>query len=74
MRILWNSCRDCDFSSLERVPRRSWMRVLPGLRNYHCDQCQADVLAPKKQVEARRWSVQPLRELAVPPAPEAQRK
>jgi len=70
MRIVWKSCQECDLASLDRIPRRFWMRLLPGLRHYHCTQCQANVLAPKKAVESRRWVGISAPGQSLPPAPQ----
>lgn len=67
MRIVWESCAECDFSELERVPRRLWMRLLPPLRHYYCKRCQSTLLAPKRLVESRQWMMTTFKNLR--PAP-----
>lgn len=59
MKVFWASCPRCDFAQLERVPRSFWMRLLPRWRHYHCADCSANVLAPKKRVDAGRWAAGP---------------
>ena len=67
MKIVWTSCRECDFSQLERIPRRLWMRLVPSLRHYHCNTCNSDLLAPKDKVEAQQWMQSTFKDLQVPP-------
>lgn len=67
MKIFWSSCSRCDFGQLERVPRTFWMRLLPRWRHYHCAQCSANVLAPKKIVESRRWATTTLKSIRITP-------
>lgn len=74
MRILWESCQECNLASLDRIPRRFWMRLLPGLRHYHCRQCGADVLAPKKAVESHRWAAISAPGQPLPPATQPRQK
>lgn len=48
----------CGFKELERIPRTFWMRWIPFVRFYRCNQCQAQFLASKRKVDAaRRLSV-----------------
>ena len=44
----------CAFKELERVPRTFWMRWIPFVRFYRCNQCQAQFLASKRKVDAAR--------------------
>lgn len=50
-----SSCDSCDLSTLERVPRKFWMRLMPGMRHYRCTACGRKQLAPKDLVESRKW-------------------
>ena len=49
MKILKAGCA-CRPPSLERLERRPWMRLLPGLRAYHCTNCGDSFLASKREV------------------------
>lgn len=49
MKILRAGCA-CRPPSLERLERSPWMRLLPGLRAYHCPTCDARFLASKREV------------------------
>lgn len=70
MKVFWRQpCDTCGFDGLERVPRAFWMRLLPGLRHYHCDRCKCHLLAPKQAVEARQWMMTTSRNFQ-PPAPQ----
>lgn len=66
MRILWSSCQACDFSDVERIPRKFWMRWLPPLRHYYCHQCKQTLLAPKQMVESRQWMMTTFKDFQVP--------
>jgi hypothetical protein len=66
MKILWASCRACDFSEVERIPRLFWMRLLSPLRHYHCRKCQASVLARKERVESRQWTLSTFKNFQAP--------
>lgn len=68
MKIIWKSCHACDFSEVERIPRRFWMRLLPRLRHYYCAKCGMAFLAPKNVVEAKQWMLSTFRDLPVPPS------
>jgi hypothetical protein len=70
MKIVWSSCRECDFSQLERIPRRFWMRLLPKMRHYHCKACDANLLAPKDKVEAQQWMQSTFKDFQAPPLEE----
>lgn len=65
MKILLKECSTCDLSELERVPRSFWMRLLPGLRHFHCQQCRSNVMAPKRLVEDRKWMMSTTKNLHV---------
>lgn len=49
MKILKAGCA-CRPPALERLERRPWMRLLPGLRAYHCPTCGESFLASKREV------------------------
>jgi hypothetical protein len=49
MKILKAGCA-CRPPSLERLERSPWMRLLPGLRAYHCTNCGESFLASKREV------------------------
>ncbi|WP_219213803.1 hypothetical protein [Variovorax boronicumulans] len=49
MKILKAGCA-CRPPSLERLERSPWMRLLPGLRAYHCPSCGQSFLASKREV------------------------
>jgi hypothetical protein len=70
MKIVRDSCEECDFLEFARIPRRFWMRLLPSLRHYHCKRCDADVLAPKDKVEARQWMMSTFKGHAPPAEPQ----
>ena len=71
MKIFWrSSCSTCEFDGLERIPRSFWMRLLPPLRHYHCNRCNAQLLAPKMLVETRQWAMTTSKNMqAEPPRP-----
>lgn len=65
MKILRGACADCEFTELERVPRKLWMRLLlPPLRHYYCNQCRQNVLARKDLVEVKRWMTSTLKDFS----------
>lgn len=49
MKILKAGCA-CRPPSLDRLERSPWMRLLPGLRAYHCASCGESFLASKREV------------------------
>jgi hypothetical protein len=69
MKILRASCPMCDFSEVERIPRRFWMRMLPSLRHYYCGKCSSTLLARKDLVESRQWMQVAFRGFKAPPLP-----
>jgi hypothetical protein len=51
----WFSRCDCGFEHFERIPRRWWMRLLPGRRFYRCGQCGKEQLASERAVNEAVW-------------------
>lgn len=49
MQILKRGC-GCKPVQLDRVERRSWMRLLPGIRAYQCQICGERFLAAKRLI------------------------
>lgn len=48
------SACSCEPVHLERVQRRPWMRLLPWLRYYQCQQCRKFQLANPREVDDAR--------------------
>lgn len=44
----------CEPVHLARVPRRTWMRLLPWFRHYQCQQCGKFKLAKPREVDNAR--------------------
>jgi hypothetical protein len=53
MNILTKRC-ECEPLMAERISRRPWMRLLPGVRAYVCTTCGERFLASKNVVEAAK--------------------
>ena len=50
MKILKTGC-GCTPMVLDRMERRTWMRLLLGYRAYRCQTCQQDFLASKELID-----------------------
>lgn len=54
MNSVFRQCR-CGLEHFERIPRRYWMRFLPGLRFYRCSKCGKQQLASQQAVTQAGW-------------------
>ncbi len=50
MKILKAGC-GCTPMVLDRMERRSWMKLLAGYRAYRCQTCRQDFLASKELID-----------------------
>lgn len=42
----------CEPIAADRIARSFWMRLIPGIRAYHCRTCGTEFLASKRTMDA----------------------
>lgn len=55
MATLFSLCA-CGSEYLQRVPRRTWMRLFPGRLHYRCSVCKQHHLVPAHKVDDAKAS------------------
>lgn len=53
MHNLFSAC-PCGIDHLKRMRRSTWMRMLPWLRLYRCDNCGKHQLHSEREIDAAR--------------------